>query len=516
MSKLNSDSLTLLIQRMSKSEKRHFKLMASRHASGDGKFIRLFDHIASSGRNVSRSERESATGISNQQWPNQKAFLYNYLLHCLHVLNSSSSIELSLADLLSQSRILYDKCLYRDCLCLIDKAKKIAHHSDQFILLMELLHLEKSAISHTIASSHQEIVKASAFNSRDVVRRIETENRLQDLSIRLNTFYLQTGFIRHRNELARVKKIFRDNFLSYNEKKLDFAVRVHLLQSLTGYYFFVQDFRLGLSSAKRYVALFEDQPEKIFIHTEAYIRALNSLLVALNKFNALTEFESVHRRLIALKRDPKIVLTENINLNLFKAIYIHEINRHFMKGEFRSGTRIVGKLENELDRFIPLLDHHSVLLFYYKIACLYFGADQYKRSLHWLNRIIHAKDISVREDLHAFARILALICDWELGNERIAEAHVRSLYRFLMKKGDLTAYNKLILEFLRRLPGYLSRKKLQQLFIDLREKLIPLTKKKFEKRAFYYFDIITWLDSKITKMTMEEIVKSRVRNTKIY
>ena len=36
-----------------------------------------------------------------------------------------------------------------------------------------------------------------------------------------------------------------------------------------------------------------------------------------------------------------------------------------MLGEFKSGTRIVGALENELQKIVTKLDKHSLLLFYY-------------------------------------------------------------------------------------------------------------------------------------------------------
>ena len=46
MSSKNSDQLFQLIQSLSKGEKRHFKLFATRHKGGENaKFLKLFDMI---------------------------------------------------------------------------------------------------------------------------------------------------------------------------------------------------------------------------------------------------------------------------------------------------------------------------------------------------------------------------------------------------------------------------------------------------------------------------------------
>ncbi|HET6990959.1 MAG TPA: hypothetical protein VFJ43_06525 [Bacteroidia bacterium] len=514
MSKESSTALYELVQRMSKSEKRYFKLMASRHETGEGKFIRLFDRLERMKKYDDKKIVEDDSDLSRRQIANQKSFLYDYLLKCLRSCNSPGATDIILADLIGYARILYDKCLYRDCIRMIDRAKKLAIKNERTVQLLELLDLEKLVIKQTVNVNHAKRVEETVLRTQKVLQEIETVNKFENLSIRLNVFYVQTGFIRDKNDLLKVEHFFHKALPSYDERKLNFHEKLYLYYALTGYYFFIQDFRNGYRYAKEWVGLFDDRPEMVRNHTELYIRALNSLLVVLNKFSAIGEFETVHRRLVALKRREDREMTENINLNLFKAIYVHEINRHFIRGEFRSGTRVVSKLQHELNQLLPLLDHNSVLLIDYKIACLYFGADQYKNALYWLNRIIREKDISVREDLHAFARILALICHNELGNDLLAESHIKSLYRFLLKKGNLTAYHKLILSFIRKLHRNLSPKELNRLFLELKEKMQPLTKQRFEKRAFYYFDIISWLESKIEKRSIEEVIKTKFRNSK--
>lgn len=519
MSKEPSDALFQLVHRMSKSEKRYFKLMATRQNAGDGKYIRFFDRLDRMKIYDEKRLLENETDIYRRQIPNLKSFLYNYLLKCLRACNSASAPDIIIADTIGYARILYDKCLYHDCIRMIDRGKKIAIRQERSLLLMELLDLEKLSIKQTITVNHARRVEETVMKTQKALAEIQSVNKFENLFITLNVFYVQNGFIRDKEDLQKVERFFHKTLPAFDERKMTFLEKLYLYRALTTYYFFTQDFKKGYRYSKKWVNLFDENPEMILSHTELYIRALNGMLVVLNKMGLLQEFELVHRRLVSLKRRSDCDMTENLNLNLFKSIYVHEINRHFMRGEFRSGTRVVSKLQNELNKLLPLLDHHSVLLLDYKIACLYFGAGQYKNALYWLNRIIQEKDIAVREDLHAFARILALICHNELGNELLAESHIKSLYRFLLKKaspdnpkgwGDLSSYNKLLLAFIRKLHRNLSEKQLNKLFLDLKAKMLPLTKLRFEKRAFYYFDIISWLESKIEKRSLEEIVKSKL------
>ena len=304
---------------------------------------------------------------------------------------------------------------------------------------------------------------------------------------------------------------FRSSLPDYKEVDLSFQEKMYLYSSFVGYYFYIQDFSNGYKYAAKWVALFEQQPEMKRHKLELYIKALNSLLAVQNKLYKYKEFSETQKQLIAIKRDKNLVLTENINLNLFKAIYVHEINRHFMLGEFKSGTRIVAALESELDKFVPKLDKHSVLLLYYKIACLYVGSGNYRTAIKWLNKIYNEKEIDLRADIYSFTRILLLVCHFELGNDYLVESNIRSTYRYFRKKGELSQYQKYILKFLRDLFSDFSDRNLKKQFVELKKQMVRLESNKYERRAFLYFDIISWLESKIENKSVQEIIKEKAR-----
>ncbi|MGQ0826880.1 MAG: hypothetical protein ACT4ON_00655 [Bacteroidota bacterium] len=510
MSKVKSDSLFNLIKTLSKAEKRFFKLYVSRlNNSGDKKFIVLFDAIDK--QKVYNEDKILAKekSLNPKQFSNLKAHLYYQLLKTLKLSNSNNLEDIQIVELLDYARVLYNKCLYKECVKMIDKAKKLATENDRSVLLLEILELEKLVIPKTLDVGNEQRVSFVVTETERAAESIKNINIFSNLSLKLNSYYVQTGFSRTKNDLEKVTEFFNTSLPKYDEKRLSFQEKLYLYNSFVGYYFFIQDFKNGYYYANKWVALFEIQPEMKKHKLEMYIKALNSLLAVQSKLYKYNEFAETQKKLIALKRDKDLTLTENINLNLFKAIYVHEINRHFMLGEFKSGTRIVGKLENELNKFIPKLDKHSILLLYYKIACLYFGSENYRTGLKWFNKITNEREIKLREDIHSFARILSLISHFELRNDDLVESNIKSTYRYFTKKGDLTIYQKYILDFLKRILVDSSESTIKKGFILLKERMQSLEKNTFEKRAFLYFDIISWLESKIEKRSVQEIIKQK-------
>ncbi len=510
MSNVKSEQLFNLIKALSKGEKRFFKLYVSRLGKIDNKkFIILFDAIEK--QKIYNEEKiiHQQKELNPKQLPNLKTHLYFQLLKSLRLSNSNNLRSIKMMDLIDYARLLYSKCLYKECVKMLDKAKKAAIINDQSVFLLEILEIEKLVLSKTLDAGNEERVRHIINETIKVTESIKNLNIFSNLSLQFDSYYNKLGFVRNNDELKKVTTYFNESLPKYDLKKISFQEKLYLYKSYVGFYFFTQNFTLGYFYANKWVDLFKEQPEMIILKPEMYIKALNSLLAAQNKLYYYSDFTKTLKTLVAIKREKKIILTENLNLNLFRAIYVHEINRHFMLGEFKSGTRIVGALENELNKIITKLDKHSILLLYYKIACLYFGSGNYRTALTWLNKITNEREIALREDIHSFARILSLISHYELGNDDLVESYIRSTYRYFIKKGDLSLYQKYILNFLKRLLMENEIKNVRLRFITLKEQMERLQKNKFEKRFFLYFDIISWLESKIENRSVQMIIQAK-------
>lgn len=508
MAKIVSDDVFMLIKSLTKSEKRYFKVHASVH-NGQKKFTGLFDVMDRMNVYDEKKMLRKIPQISSKQLPNQKAYLHRQVLESLREYHQSKSTDINLRTMIDHAGILYDKGLYAQAIKQLDKAKRLALINNRSVLLLDMVELERNIVAHMVSENNESRVKRIVHETQDVVSNISNINRFSNLASILNSFYVKKGFVRNRSDYANVRNYFHEHLPSYKEDKLSFYEKLYLHYCYISYYFFIQDFKKGYAYTVKYMDIFENRPELKKEKFELYLKGLNYQLVAEYKLSMLDAFEDTYKKLMRASQLKGIYLSEHLQMLLFRYKYMHKINHYFMMGDFKGGIKIINVAESELDRFAIRMDKHHVILFYYKVACLYFGAGYFGKAVVWLNKIINMRDADIRSDILSFARILNLVCHYELGNNELADHYIRSTYRFLLKKEERYRYHDYIIRFLKNLNKGSRGKVLLKQFAGLKEQLLPLEKHPYEKRPFLYFDIISWLESKLEDISIEDAVKAK-------
>lgn len=126
----------------------------------------------------------------------------------------------------------------------------------------------------------------------------------------------------------------------------------------------------------------------------------------------------------------------------------------------------------------------------------------------FLSKITLRKEPQIRRDLQCYAKILQLIASWESGKDEHLDSQIRSVYAFLSKMNDLGGVQREMLAFLRRLPG-MYQSDFQSELRTLYNRLKPYGQHPYERRTFYYLDILSWLESKLTGRTIAEVIRTR-------
>ncbi len=516
MSKNNSDHLYQLIKSLTPAEKRYFKVFVSKgKVNQDTKFIKLFNLIDKYKDYDEAKILAVEKSINPAQISNLKAHLYKQILQSLANYNPDEDIEIKIREQLIYANLLYNKSLIDQCRKVLEKTRQMAENYDKVLLLFEVLEFEKKLLTKSIRTDIMDSVLKLVNETEQLSKRIRNTRIFQNLTIKLYSFYLQIGFIRNAQDFERATQFLYSSLPAFDEEKLTFNEKMFLYHSFTGYYFFIQDKERGYQYAKKWYQLFEDHPDKIVPKIEYYIKAFNNLLAGQFKMFKLKEFEEYSKKFEKIPEIQGLKLTFNLERQIFKYSSIHKINKYFMLGRFTEGTKIIPGIAKGLEKYENSMDTHSLTIFYYKFACMYFGDEDYQQSIFWLNKIINAKDVNIRSDIQGFARILNLISHWELNNTDLVDYYIRSTYRYLNKKSDFHLYQQYILKFLRKLDKILPTD-LKQAFIDLKQDLLPLQNNAYEKRAFLYFDIISWLESKIENRSNQEIIQEKAKKRIAY
>lgn len=505
-----TDYLVQLVNSLTKAEKRSFRLFVTRNQmSDDILFLHLFDEISRTGRYDESQVLERIPTIKKRQLSNLKAHLYKQLLICLRLLSRTSTTEIDIRERIDYARVLYDKGLYRQSLEILSRTKPIALKNNQYVLALNILEFEKFIESQYITRSIENRAEELKKEVVNLTRKIERTQAFSNLALQLYGLYLKVGHVRNKHDFQYLHDFFESNLPVYDLNQLDFHEKLYLYQSYGWYYYMNQDFVNFYRYTRKWYELFEEYPEMVQEETSLYLKSLHNLLTSLYISLSDERFMVMFEVLVEVP-DKGLIRTLNQE-GLYKLYYyIHLVNRHYLQGTFTEGVRKMPELV-ELIRENPYeWDKHRIMVFYYKIACIYFGSGDWSTSITYLNKIINAKTPDFRGDILSFARILNLIAHYELGNQALLEYQVKSVYRYLGKMSELQDVQNEIFRFLRKTPK-MSKQDVKKRFEELHNKLVKLSESAYAKRAFLYLDIMSWLQSKIEGKSVEEIVQRSYR-----
>lgn len=502
-----TDSLFQLIKSLEKAEKRNFKLNVKRNSGGeDLKIVQLFDALDKM-QEYDENQLLKNKSLRKQQLSNIKSHLYRKILSSLRILKDTDNIDLQLHEQMDHARILYNKGLYLQALKMLDRMKEMARSNNQFTYLMQALFFEKKIESLHITRSMQDRAELLTQEAEETNQKLVRISRLSNLSLQLYSWYIKNGHARNEKEEKAIEEYFTDHLPRNANTVQGFYERLYLYQCYCWYSFIRQDWLLYYRYTTKWVDLFRQEPHMIQVETAHYIKAVHNLLNAHFGLRNYQKFSEILEEFQEFSNSELVQQTENNRVQTFVYLNIALINKHFMEGTFTEGLKLVEYINGKLAEYSIYLDRHRILVFHYKIASLYFGSGNSEKAIDHLNLIINRK-VDLRTDLQCYARLLHLIAHYELGNYALMEYLARSVYRFMAKMDHLSIVEKEILEFLRD-SFRISKSQLKSAFISLLNKLKAQENNPLETRAFSYLDIISWLESKINGMPVQEVIRQK-------
>lgn len=504
----STDALFQLIHSLQKSEKRNFKLYVKRNSSNnDLKVVQLFDAIDKMSGYDENALMQKTSSIKKQQLPNIKAHLYRQILGSLRLLESSENIDMQLHEQLDFARILYNKGLYHQSLKFLERIKEIAIANNQIHFRIEVLIMEKKIETLHITRSMQDRADALSRDVNDSNIQLIRQSKLSNLALQLYSWYIKNGLARNNDDEKEIEDYFQNHLTHEIKSPEGFYEKLYYHQSYCWYAFIRQDYLMYYRHTQKWVDLFTEEPSMIQIETGNYIKGLHNLLNAHFTIRNYPGFEKTLLLFEEFSHSDIVKLNDNNKIQVFVYLYIARINQHFLEGTFNEGLKMVPEITKQLEEYSLFLDQHRTLIFYYKIASLFFGAGDFDNAIDYLNKIINWK-VNLRNDLQCYARLLHLIAHYELGNFQLLEYLTKTVYRFMAKMQNLSLVEEEMFRFLRK-SFYMSARKLKPEFEKLLNTIKEFETSKFETRAFAYLDIISWLESKVSDKPVYEIIREK-------
>ncbi len=503
-----TDTLFQLVRSLEKSEKRHFKLYIKRSSGNeDLKVVELFDALDKLQVYDEAILLQKLKSIKKPQLANIKVHLYKQLLASLRLLKSTDSIDLQLNEQFDFAHILYKKGLYYQSLKILDKAKETAKANHKVNFLLSAITLEKRIETLHINRDMRSRAEQLSAELNEVNNRISTLSRLSNLVMLLYGWFIEHGHARNPADEARIDKYLQTQLPENAWGQTGFYERMYLYQSMTWYAYIKLDFLLYYRYSQKWIDVYNSTPMMKRVETGNYIKGLHTLLNAHYDLRNYEKFNDVLNDFENFANTDRVRLHDNFRTQAFIYIYNAKINQHCMLGTFAEGIAEVPHILQRLKEDELFIDEHRILLFYYKIASLYFGAGNYSTSIDYLQKIIN-ENVEVKTDLQSYARLMHLMAHYEIGNYELIEYLAKSVYRFMSKKDNLTKVEEVMFKFLRK-SFHVTRTNMQQELQQFLTIIKDLEKQRYEARTFAYLDLASWLEAKISKKPMSEVLQTK-------
>lgn len=510
MANHQKDFLFVLIKSLSKSEKRQFKIFASRlETSSNTKFIELFNILDKSEVYDEKLILKSGV-IQKVQLSNLKSYLYKQILVSIRLNIPSQNIRYQLREQMDFAVILYNKGLYKQSLKILDKTKQQALENDEKYMAYEIVEFEKLIESQYITRSIQGRADELVIQAKELNYRNTISSKLSNLSLQLYGIMLKTGYVKNDEEYRYIDDYFNKHISKLDESKFGFREKYWFYNANLWRSFLVQDFLASYKFAYKWVQLFYDNPNMIYLNPVFFLKGNHYFLESLYMLKYTSNFKKYLNLLEETIADPKFPANDNIASLSFLYVYNNKLNLHILEGTFAESEYLIPEILEKLKLHSEHLDEHHEMLFFYKFASIYFGNEKYNECINYLDKIINNKNLTMREDLMCFARLLSLIAHYELGKDYYLENHLKSTYKFLLKMNDLHEVQKEIIKFLRNLNNFYPAD-IKKEFKKMHTRFVELEKNTYEKRAFLYLDIISWLESKIENRKIADIIKEKAK-----
>ena len=202
--------------------------------------------------------------------------------------------------------------------------------------------------------------------------------------------------------------------------------------------------------------------------------------------------------------------TFNTNSQIISFLYVHtgRLDNIMLSGDFHLSSEVIPKSINRIRKYQLKLDDHKIMLLYFKFAWIYLGDKNPSKSIFYLNKIINNELNKLREDLQDYARILQLICHYELENFDILDYLLHTYSSYFNRKKSLNIFLK---EAMNMFNILISKGKLDHnlVFKNYMKTFTTISKDPQEKRALVYLDVLSWLDSKIKGISLKEIIQTK-------
>jgi hypothetical protein len=475
-------SLYSLIQSMTKSEKRYFRLdnAGQRHDRG---YMLLYNFLESKpmfDESQSAALRSLFPGMSLE--PARK-HLCRVLMKSLRQYEMDKNIEAKLFNLLQDSKILLNRGFLNESAQTLVKAKDLALKNEKFMLLILLAQQELRLETHRQYHGTEEadlIGKHEAI-SRLLQHEVGSHQHASIYEVLLLRYWKGTG-IRTYQELTSLNDLLLEEHYILNSQSLESfqARQVHLLFQST-FMLMTGDSEGSLDTFYALDELFR-QHEHLWIQTPVYyIQTLNGILHTLRRMEKYQEMTFFIDRLNALEPG-----SENLKLTVKSQVIEHRLHAWVNQKEYQKCLYL---LEDQVyfEKFLDQLNFNDQAQLLLSISRVWHLTGNFTKALHYVNKILNRAPLLINRSLHVRCQLTYMMIHKSLNNKELLTYELRSYERKLKLVGRTYKTEALVISLLK---NWVNHKSTARFHNDL----LLIINDPFEQVLISELDLRSWFE----------------------
>lgn len=496
MSSTASDVAHRLVHSLSPSEKRYFRLYLSK---GEGqkaeKYNRLFEMLL-------KQKEYAADPLMNALKENKarlavsKNYLYRLILKSMRAYAAEKNLRRQIKGLMSDGIFLYEKTLFTESEKTFQKAWKLAEQCEDHLTLLELVIWERRLLKLTEKGDRKKRMNEAISQKELLFAKLALEFNYQDLADQIYLLGENKGSVQdeqvrefhHHPDLKNPPEGLKAAQYYYRAK-----IGVTDLLGLED-----EAHELGCESLSFWEGrkfLQQDDP----VEYQSQFSNLMHLCAGKGKYEDLPALlERLAGLPVSTERE-QLFLSQN--LLLFELLYaLNTGDRMRIAPHSRKHGIWLLKNKEKLHpgRFLVLLVN---------IAIFEFMSGDFSAALKWVNQLLDAKRLQVRQDLIQMSRLLELVIYYEKEEFELLHHRLRSAEYHFGKSGG-SVFTTVCLRYFRELlnASLIEKKTVARKFLDsLREN----ANSDSHGQALGFEEMTTWLSAQIDNRSMFELIREK-------
>lgn len=505
-----TDNLFELVKSLTGSEKRYFKIFASRHlTNGENLYLELFDWIDQQATYDKKQLKRDFKGSSLlKQLPVLKNYLKKNILKSLRIFHTDIGTRREVNAMIDYSIILIKKRMYGMAQKMVKKAIKICWEQDQYDQVVFLEHLnlvinrrkgDVKAVEYFIKEGYKEELKAIEYQKNHLL--------YMRLMLDFENYYEKLGSHATEEELKPLHELIKHPLLQDSSQAITFKSKGNFWDIHCKYYRLTGNQVKECEAWKNLIALHQAYPKTIVEFPNHYIQALSKTIELSQFLGRKMEAAALLEVLYTFPNQYKFSNLKYVEGYMLQKYYNLQITQMLEEGKLKEAQELANMVKKDIKRIEKSDTVSESLYIYLKLAEVYLYAECYQESLEWVDKLLYHPKQDLHSNTKIQAMLISLILQYELGNEEFIISLIRSYRRKLKaQKEELTIEFQFFSLFLKLLKSD-CQSNLKPHFKVLKDNLMALKASKEQAKFYNYKNIIRWVESKIKRCSMIDTVQ---------